>query len=292
MVEALFATLLGMVLLFTGVYCFYYDRKSLTWLVLLGAVSFASLSLPSLSLFLFLPLLYYKKLPYGLFAGSSMLAAVSFSFLLLHLFESIFFPYKLAAFASLMVICLLAVAGVFEKNLRKYLLISNAAQVTFVFLDLSVGMMTGAEIIIKTAQVFHYSIAGLCLFLTIGVFARGKEYVHELRGFVFYNKWNDAFATIACLSLAGLPGFNIFISEWVLFTTAFKTSPSISLLGVFAALLLFIMYYKIVYVLLVGEGEKRKVPKPVTFLNGVLAGSIIILGLVPQITWRLLSMVA
>ncbi|MEM0372832.1 MAG: proton-conducting transporter membrane subunit, partial [archaeon] len=176
-------------------------------------------------------------------------------------------------------------------HLRKYLLISSAIQIIFVVLDLSVGKITGHLEVIRTVQIFNYAVAGLCLFLTIGVFVRKKTFIYELEGSVNTDKWNDAFATIACLSLAGLPAFNIFVSKWALFTSAYEFSPSLTLFGIFATLLLFIMYYKIVYVLLVGGGKKQEAPKAVTVINGALAAMVIALGVIPQIQWWLLPMV-
>ena len=158
-------------------------------------------------------------------------------------------------------------------------------------LDLSVTKMFGEYGVLSTIQIFNYTFAGLTFFLTIGLFARDKKLLADLEGSYFASRWNDIFATISCLSLAGLPAFNMFVSEWFLFTHAFLINPIITVLGIFAALLLFIMYYKVVYVLLVGEGKAKKIPKEMTILNGILALICLLLGFLPQLQETILSMI-
>jgi formate hydrogenlyase subunit 3/multisubunit Na+/H+ antiporter MnhD subunit len=169
------------------------------------------------------------------------------------------------------------------------LLISNAIQILFVVTDLSIVKLFGEFGPLSTIQIFNYTFAGLAFFLTIGIFGRNKTYVYELEGSYFANRWNDIFATIACLSLAGLPAFNMFVSEWLLFTKSFVITPVITILGIFAALLLFIMYYKVVYFLLIGKTRQKHIPIGITILNGILAVIIIVLGLLPQLQLAILS---
>ena len=128
-------------------------------------------------------------------------------------------------------------------------------------------------------------------FLTIWIFGRKKTFINQLEGSYFQSRYNDIFATIACLSLAGLPAFNMFVSEWFLFVGSFALTPIITIMGIFIALLLFIMYFKIVYVLLVGEGRQKTIPEPITVVNGILAVVCLILGLLPSLQVELLSMV-
>ena len=83
----------------------------------------------------------------------------------------------------------------------------------------------------------------------------------------------------------------MFISEWFLFVGSFAITPIITVLGIFLALILFIMYYKIVYVLLVGEGRQKTIPQPITFVNGILALICVILGLMPWLQLEILTKV-
>lgn len=195
------------------------------------------------------------------------------------------------ALISLILLCLLAILGIFESNLKKYLLISNIIQTLFVVSDLSVASLEGIFGPLNTIQIFDYVFAGLAFFLTVGLFSKNKIYVYELEGSYFANRWNDIFATISCLSLAGMPAFNLFVSEWLLFSHSFAITPLITILGIFAALLLTIMYFKIVYYLLTGKEKQKIFPKSITILNGILAFLIILLGVVPWLQLEILNKV-
>lgn len=292
MIQPFFAALIALTSVLLGIYSYFFDKKNLALIPVFMIFSYISLFYWYLAILIIFGFIFYKQLSYASFASLNMFAAILISWFSLRLFLRYDFPYFFyVALAAVILICILAVFGIFENKLKKYLLISSAIQIIFVILDLSVAKMFGKLDVLGTVQIFNYTFAGLALFLAVGVFAVGKKYIYELEGSFFVSRWNDAFATIACLSLAGLPAFNMFVSEWVLFTTSFATAPMIAILGIFAALLLFIMYYKIVYVLLVGEGKRRSIPKPVTIVNGFLAILCLLFGLFPDIQWEILTKV-
>jgi formate hydrogenlyase subunit 3/multisubunit Na+/H+ antiporter MnhD subunit len=292
MQELLFAILFFICYFGTGSYACAYDRRSL-WLVIgLMALSVASLYYwPIAALFLApLALTFWRRLPFTGLAAFCMFGAVGVAFLLYNVFAVAEIPGLFwLAFASVAGICLLGIAGIFQDDLWWFLSISNKIQILYVLLDLSVIKMLGGFSSGANIQIFNYTLAGLTLFLTLGLLSFGKMRVSQLEGSWFRNKWNDAFATVACLSLAGLPAFNMFVGEWALFTSSFVVAPVITLLGIFAALTLFIMYYKVVYALLVGEGRPRHVSRPLTAVNGALAASCIALGLLPWLQWWILG---
>ncbi|GEM_PF-5529771 len=221
---------------------------------------------------------------YALFSQANLLSAVLVSSSLLWYYEHGLLPgTRQTAVIFALAVAAVAIYGILEPKLYRFLALSNLAQLGFVALDLSVAFALGNPGILKTVQVFNYAIAGSLLFLGIGMVARKKEYVSDLTGSWFVSKWADLFAVIACLSLAGLPGFNMFVSEWALFTKGFELSPSITLLGIFLAMILFIMYYKIAYYLLVGPGRKKKSDRLRLAFAGTLAVIVILLGIVPGI---------
>ncbi len=302
MAEALFMVLIAIVSIATAIYSYAYraDHKgaSQSLMIILAMQLLSILYLdhwPVAALFIAflavtaIPVKSFKGLTFPNFVTLSMFSAVGLSYLFLKLFTLGEFNTYAIALVAAVAICALAVFGIKENNLRRFLVISNVIQITFVVLDLSVAKMVGHLGTLGTVQVFNYTFAGLLLFLSLGVFAYNKKFISELAGSQTTSRWNDAFCAIACLSLAGLPGFNIFVSEWALFTAAFTVNPGIAVLGIFAALLLFIMYYKLVFVLLVGEGRKEKAPRIMTAVNAVLAGIVILLGIMPQIQWLLLT---
>lgn len=286
----LFFTLLFLITTFSvTIYSYFYEKKNLITIILLLVFSIVSLFnwyIAILSVFL---LVFYKKYDYAEFMTINMFTAILISWFCFNLFQlNVPYVFYISLF-SVLSICFLAIFGIFEKRLKQYLLLSNLIQILFVVLDLSITKLYGEYGILSTIQIFNYTFAGLTFFLTIGVFGKDKNLLSQLEGSWFASRWNDIFATVSCLSLAGLPAFNMFVSEWFLFTHAFTINPIVTVFGIFAALLLFIMYYKVVYVLLVGEGKTKRIPKHITYLNGGLALTCILLGLIPWIQIEILS---
>lgn len=292
MIETFFSILIAIMGVSFAVHSFFYEKKNLIFIAGMIVFSIISLLYWYISLLILFLFILYKKYDFGEFATLNMFTAVLLSWFFLNLFLlDISFSFYLIAIICLILMSSLAIFGIFENKLKKYLLLSNTIQILFVVLDLSVVKMLGKMDVLSTIQIFNYTFAGLAFFLTLWIFGRKKIFINELEGSYFTNKINDIFATIACLSLAGLPAFNMFVSEWMLFVGSFAITPIITILGIFLALLLFIMYYKIVYVLLVGEGRHKTIPQPITIVNGTMALMCIILGLLPQLQFEILSRV-
>jgi formate hydrogenlyase subunit 3/multisubunit Na+/H+ antiporter MnhD subunit len=283
MEEVFFASLIALTAVLAGLYSFYYGRKDLVALLGLTALAQACVALWFVSSVMLLFFVFYKKIGYGGFAALNMFAAVLMTNFLMKIFTIYSLPFFAVAEAAIVFACVLAVYGIFEDGLRKYLVISTYAQMLLAAVDLSIGGMTNHVSAFGVALILNYFLAGLCLLLTVGVLAKKTEKISELEGSYFKDKYDDAFATIACLSLSGIPIFNIFFAKWALFTESYAISPMLTVFELFAAVLMFIMYYKIVYVLLVGEGKPKKTPKLLTAINGALALSCIVLGVVPQL---------
>lgn len=198
------------------------------------------------------------------------------------------------AILSILTMCVMAVMAIFEDNLKRFLIYSNIIQLMFVLLDLTIAKLSGKIATLGTIQIFNYTFAGLLFFLTLGVLSRDnkRKSVSGLQGTFYENKLNGLFAIIAAISLAGLPGLNIFVSEWFLFKASFLINPIIALFGIFIALLLFIMYFKIINVISVGNFEKSKFSlKQITYVNAVLAIICLVFGLLPQIQLFILNKV-
>ncbi len=295
MVELLFNSLLIVTAAVAGLYCLFHEKKSLAhlaWLTILSLllVNFA----PFLSFLMFIPLFlpFLRKMSFENTTTFSMVPAIAIAHYVL---EYIYLAQPvliILAILSVTIICALGILGTFEDRLLKYLLISNLLQLVFVILDLSVGAIVGKLEVLGTIQIFNYTFAGLLLFITMGILsANGRRgEVKDLEGLFYGSKANSSFAIIAAVSLAGLPGLNIFVSEWFLFVTSFAISPMITVMGIFAALVLFIMYFKIGYVMLVGQPAKSFAPpKILTGTGAVLAILCILLGVAPQLQLLILT---
>jgi len=246
-------------------------------------------------LFLIGPIILHKKINYLQLAYFSIFGSILMSFFLLQYFLLYEINNLLAiSTISVLSICVLAIMGIFENDLKKYLIYSNAIQLLFVLLDLTIAKLSNKIAILGTIQIFNYTIAGLLFFITLGVLSRnGKSKgIDKLSGSYYSDKINGNFAVISALSLAGLPGLNIFVSEWYLFKSSFIINPVITVFGIFAALLLFVMYFKITSVLLTGESEtQRRSMKLLTYMNATLALLCLVLGIFPQIQIYILKMV-
>ena len=78
--------------------------------------------------------------------------------------------------------------------------------------------------------------------------------------------------------------------RFFLFAFAFTINPLISVMGVFAALVLFIMYFKIPYAVLVGREQKRfPAPRALTGITLVLVLLCIVFGVVPHLQLWILT---
>lgn len=291
MINLMFNMLLLIVFIGILLYTIFYNKKYVWKLILLTALSFVLINfLPwqfsALSLVMIaLPLIFYRKLTYSTLMTTSMLGSILCSYFLLNYYlnnESNLMI--LLGILSVVFICILAVFGIMKNNIIKFLLLSNLIQLTFVFLDLSVAKLTLKISALGVIQIFNYTIAGMLFFVTLGslIEENKHKYLGQLQGYYYKDPHIAVFASIAAISLAGLPGLNIFVSEWLLFKTSFNVNPIITVWGIFAALLLFIMYFKIIYILI--SGKRRLKEKAHVFLqiyNWILAIACLVFGLLP-----------
>ena len=300
MVTSFFTALLLMSFFTTSIYSFFHDNKNLIQILILTLVSlliinaswyYSLLSVP----LLLVPIIFIKDIPYSQLVSFCMCGSILLAYFMLNFFLNYTISYMLLiAVFSVVFMCILAINGLFEDNLKKYLIYSNAIQLMFVLLDLTVAKLSGKISILGTIQIFNYTFAGLLFFLSIGVLSKNnrRKNISRLQASYYRNKFNSIFAIIAAISLAGVPGLNIFVSEWLLFKASFLISPVITIFGIFIALLLFIMYFKIVYVLMVGESKvKEMTPKLLSGVNGLLALTCVVFGLLPGIQFLILNKV-
>jgi multicomponent Na+:H+ antiporter subunit D len=224
-----------------------------------------------------------------------MFGSILLAYFLLKIFLTHEFAFLLpVAILSILLMSVSAIMGIFEDDLKKYLIYSNVIQLTFILLDLTIAKLSGKLSTLGTIQIFNYTFAGLLFFLTLGILSEDnkKKKISSLQGSYYKDKLNGAFAVIASLSLAGVPGLNIFVSEWFLFKASFLINPIITVLCIFLTLLLFIMYFKVANVLLIGSFEGKKIPmRYITFVNASLAAVCLTFGLLPQVQLFILGKV-
>lgn len=300
MITIFFMALLLISFFSMSVYSFFHEKKDIIFLLFLtlpliyiikSSWYYSAISI----LFLITPIIFFKRVQFIQLMCFSIFGSILLAYFLLNLFLlyeiSTLFPIVIL---SVFLMCVLAIMGIFENDLKKYLIYSNTIQLTFVLLDLGIAKLSQKITTLGTIQIFNYTFAGLLLFITLGILSKDNKLkkISTLQGSYYRDKLNGVFAVIAALSLAGVPGLNLFVSEWFLFKAAFIINPIITIFGIFVALLLFIMYFKIVNVLLVGNVENKESPiKSLTFLNAIFAIICLIFGLLPQIQLYILDKV-
>lgn len=300
MIDIFFMVLLFISFFSLSVYSFHYEKRNIAFLLILMILLVAIIkvnwyfSLVSIP-FLILPIIFYRRMSYAQLVSFSMFGSILMAYFLL----KVFLMYEMAfllpiAILSILAMCIMAVMAIFEDNLKKYLIYSNAIQLAFVLLDLTIAKLSQKITTLGTIQIFNYTFAGLLFFLTLGVLSKDnkRKSISGLQGTFYEDKLNGLFAIIAAISLAGLPGLNIFVSEWFLFKASFLINPVITLFGILIALLLFIMYFKIINVISVGNFGGSKIPmKYITYVNGILAVICLIFGLLPKLQLLILDKV-
>ena len=298
MVMGIFNVLILVTFFCIGVYAWFHQRDEIFTLftMTLGTLLVVNLFWPLalfFTFFFFIP--YLMKTTHTMMMICSLLPVIALSHFIFKFFITYTIPAPiliLIALGSLIVISVWGILGIFEDHLLRFLWLSNLIQLSFVVTDLAVAKLAGKIEVLGTIQVFNYTIAGLLLFITIGVLSKNAKTksISKLEGLYYADPKIAIFAIIAGLSLAGLPGLNIFVSEWYLFIASYGFSPVFTLLGIFAALILFILYLKIVYMLLVGRAHERiKQPWIITIITGLLAAACIIFGVLPGLQIAILT---
>lgn len=238
--------------------------------------------------------LLYKRLSQTKLTIYLMLGSILGAYFLLKLYLTYDISItKIIIAISLIIMCVLSIIGILEKRIKKYLIYSNIIQFCFIIVDLSVAKINGNIGTLGIIQIFNYTLAGSLFFITLIILNKDKlQTFKEIQGSYYKDHWIGIFAIIACASLAGLPGLNIFVSEWLLFVKAFVINPSITVLGIFIALLLFIMYFKVIYILVSSFDVHRQKSSTIAKTFVIILGALCLLfGVIFPLQFYLLRLV-
>ncbi|MEM5793362.1 MAG: proton-conducting transporter membrane subunit [Candidatus Aenigmatarchaeota archaeon] len=257
-------------------YC-YYNRTEDGLFSFLIVISFLFIirqewyiSALSISLLIY-SILFVKRTSYEQMMVFSIVGAIIFGYFLFNFFIYNFVKHtSILLFSAIILMCYLSIKGIFEDDLEKYLIISNFIQVLFMFLYLLATNVQGKLLPLGIIQIFNYTFSGTLLFLTIGVLSKDNRRikVSQLRGSIYRNPFVTFCAIVALLSLAGLPGLNMFYGRWLLIKDAYLISPVTTALLIFLIVLILVMYFKIIYVL--SSGESKVIEKTPFLINLVI----------------------
>ena len=204
-------------------------------------------------------------------------------------------PGLFLAIFSIFVIAAISFIGIFKRSIITYAVYSTVIQFAYFTLDMSTAILIGKSLWFAIIQFINFAIAGLLfvLVITILYLRFRKVQMTSYAGIFNKNQFLVLALVISCLSLGGMPGFNIFIGEYIIYKSLFDIHPALTLATVFASLLAFIFYFRICYTLLAGESPiKIKLGLPLKLALGGLSLLIIGLGIIPQILFAVLEMVA
>lgn len=195
------------------------------------------------------------------------------------------------------VICILAIAGLsifglFEESFMKYIFYSTAIQFSYFALDVGTAFLIGKSVWFAILQFINFGIAGglFAIAMTLLYNKLKAARVRDYAGLYDNNQFLVLVLAISCLSLGGMPGFNIFVGEYLIYASLFTIHPALTLGAVFAGLVCFLFYFRICYVLFAGktntEIQLGIVSKTILALLSLL---VILLGIIPHILLTILE---
>lgn len=196
---------------------------------------------------------------------------------------------------AIMIIAILGIIvgsglGFFEYNMLTFLIYSNLIQFSYFLLDYFGALYLGKDVFFASLQLVNYAIAGfLFSAVLILIYMRTKDSAMIAGTGLYSQSRNAAIAVlISGFALGGLPGFNIFVGEYLIYGMLFGIHPALAMITIFGSLLAFIFYFKAIYIVLVGENEYDLRP---SFLQrnmfAILMFVIILLGVYPRLLFGL-----
>jgi len=194
--------------------------------------------------------------------------------------------------ACILGIIALSIIGLFKRSIQTYILISTIIQFFYFILDVSTALLIEKSVWFAIVQFVNFAIAGGLFVIVMTILYNGmrKKDVRDYAGLYDSNQWLVLLLCISCLSLGGMPGFNIFIGEFIIYSSLFTIHPALTLGAVFAGLVCFIFYFRICYVMFAGKGKKSiKFGILSKIIAGLLAALVILLGVIPHILLAILE---
>jgi len=196
------------------------------------------------------------------------------------------------AVACILGIIAFSIIGLFKESIIKYIFFSTIIQFLYFLLDVSTALLIEKSIWFAILQFINFAIAGGLFAIVMTILYNGmrKRNVRDYAGLYDSNQWLVLLLCISCLSLGGMPGFNIFVGEFVIYSSLFTIHPALTLGAVFAGLVCFIFYFRICYVMFAGKGKKNiRFGIFSKILAALLAALVVILGVIPHILFAILE---
>ncbi|MCS7110015.1 MAG: NADH-quinone oxidoreductase subunit M [Candidatus Caldarchaeum sp.] len=211
--------------------------------------------------------------------------------ILLGVFPPSFFDWQLSlALFAVLTMTIGNVLALLQEDIKRLLAFSSIAHIGYIVFGLSIATATGVA-----GGIFHvlnHALMKALLFLGAGAFIHAAETrnIDQLAGIGKKLPFAATCFGIGAFSLAGIPGLNVFWSEFTIVTAAFAAGgiyPILAAVMVFNILLSVAYYVRLVQSIFLKEpSPELHIAKPVTASMSipliVLAASAIIIGVYPS----------
>jgi len=195
-----------------------------------------------------------------------------------------------------------------QSDSKRLLAFHTIGQMGYIWLGVGAGLALlrispTLAVVALTAGLFHavnHACFKTLLFLNAGaaLYRTGTRNMDKAGGLMYIMPITAATAIVASLSIAGVPGFNGFVSKWLIFASTIMGGYSIpslvflSITGIFISAVTLASFLKFLGMLFVGklqigpEVERREVPTTMVIPQVVVGIFCILFGVLPVLAMR------
>ena len=182
-----------------------------------------------------------------------------------------------------------------QNNLQRLIAYSGIAEIGYIILGVGSGLVefpspTGFGFTAISGGLFHilndtldlgllFLIAGAIFYLT------GKRDLN-IGGLAHSQPTLAVFFLIGMGAVSGLPPFNGFASKLMIYESVYYLNPLLAIIGILGSILMLAIFVKVFSAIFLGipyDRELRKIPGSMLAVMGILALSIIFIGLFPNL---------
>lgn len=177
-----------------------------------------------------------------------------------------------------------AVLGMVAQTFQRMVVYSSAVQFLFAILDFEVGKLSGGTVF-GTLRIMEYLCACIPFFAVLILASREGDY----KGILRENNLLGLSFLVSCLSMAGVPAFSIFVSEFLLLSSSMAINKLLTLVIVFFVTLCFILYASYLFPALTPSKKTIKPSRLILWLCLLSALFTIAMGLSPSFQAKLVG---
>jgi len=186
-----------------------------------------------------------------------------------------------------------------QKDIKRLMSYHAISQTGYMLLGVGVGLYLLAHADFDTygirameGGIFHiinHALYKGLLFLTAGAifYKVGTRNLDEMGGLAHSMKYTTVFFIIGALAIAGIPPLNGFASKLLIYESAYRVSPILSIVAMLVSILTLASFVKVFHSAFMGPrlegmGDGREVPRSMLVGMGLLTAGIILFGLFPD----------